>query len=124
MKNQKMKVTEILNFLNLVTPLVDMCYEILAEEYPCEFPENNEEYMEIIKENFITVPEWVEEETESEDTLFCFDVDEESGVITLEPADAHDFCYLHDSVLERLCDEDVDLSDLRDAVDYEVNYGE
>ncbi|MFI3326862.1 MAG: hypothetical protein R3Y35_11930 [Clostridia bacterium] len=124
MKKQELKVTEILKFIKMAAPLVEKCYQFLAEEYPCEFTEDNEDFLESLSENFVKVPNWIEDEIDCGDTIFRFEVDEETGAVSLEPADENEFCYLPECVLQRLYDEKIDLTDLRDAVDYEVNYGE
>lgn len=122
--SQELTATEILKFLKMTAPLVEKCYQLLAKEYPCENEEDNFDFLHSLGENFITVPEWVQEETGCADTQFRFTVDSRTNEITLEPADEHDFCYLPDCVIERLLEEEIDMSDLYDAVDYEVNYAE
>lgn len=122
MKNQELKVTEILKFLKMAAPLVEKCYQLLAQDYPCELPIDNENFIKSLTENFVKVPEWIEDELDCGETLFRFELDDETGGVLLEPADDNEFCYLPDCVLQRLYDEDIDISELYDAVDYEVNY--
>ncbi len=122
--SQELTATEVLKFIKMAAPLVDKCYQLLAEEYPCEHEDDNFDFLQSLSENFITVPEWVQDEIECDDIQFKFVVDCETGRINLEPADEHDLWYLPDCIIERLLAEEINMSDLYDAIDCEVNDGE
>ncbi|MFI3327419.1 MAG: hypothetical protein R3Y35_14795 [Clostridia bacterium] len=120
--SQELTATEVLKFIKMTAPLVEKCYQLLAKDYPCEFTEDNDEFLESLSENFVKVPNWIEDEIDCGDILFKFELDDVTGEVSLEPANENDFCYLPECVLQRLYDEEIDLSDFRDAVDFVVNY--